>query len=186
MICCIVTMFAFRKVLPQALHEKILGVSPQLTTLDDRVEKAREFHCIWWLYSNTAFTGNTSRPQGGFKNRAATTEEDGTQVNAFTQKFKKLSKEEKNRCFKNKLCLYCGKPGHMARECRLKKSNQGNNQSSNQCPRTDTSVRATATAKETYEAIPEEHPAQISAIYQDTQLHCMIQHPASCPVNEDF
>ena len=95
MICCIVTMFAFRKVLPQAMHEKILGVSPQPTTLDDLVEKAREFDHIWRLYSNPAFTGSTSRPQGGFKNCATTTEEDGTQVNAFTQKFEKLSKEEK-------------------------------------------------------------------------------------------
>ena len=45
-------MFAFRKALPQALHQKILGVFPQPTTLDDLVEKAREFDCIWWLYSN--------------------------------------------------------------------------------------------------------------------------------------
>ena len=127
-------MFALRKVLPQALNQKILGVSPQPTTLNDLVEKAREFDRIWWLYSNPAFTGSTSRPQGGFKSRAATTEEDGTQVNAFTQKFEKLSKEEKNRHFKNKLCLYCGRPGHMARECHLKRSNQGNNQSNNQCP----------------------------------------------------
>ena len=89
-------MFAFRKALPQALHQKILGVSPQPTTLDDLVEKAREFDHIWRLYSNPAFTGSTSRPQGGFKNRAAITEEDSTQVNAFAQKFKTLSKEEKD------------------------------------------------------------------------------------------
>ena len=177
-------MFAFRKVLPQALHQKILGVPPQPTTLDDLVEKAREFDRIWRLYSNPAFTGSTSR-QGGFKSRAATTEDD-TQVNAFTQKFEKLSKEEKNRCFKNKLCLYCGKPGHMSRECCLKRSNQGNNQSSNQCPRTDTHVHATVAAEETYEETPEEHPAQISAMYQDTQPCFMIQCPASCLVNEDF
>ena len=124
-------MFAFRKALPQALHQKILGVSPQLTTLDDLVEKAREFDRIWRLYSNPAFTGSTSRPQGGFKNRATTTEEGSAQVNAFTQKFEKLSKEEKDRHFKNKLCLYCGKPGHMARECHLKRSSQVNNQSRN-------------------------------------------------------
>ena len=106
-------MFAFRKAIPQALHQKIIGISPQPMTLDDLVEKAREFDRVWRLYSNPAFTGSTSKPQGGFKNRAATTEEDGAQVNAFTQKFEKLSKEEKDRCFKNKLCLYCGKPGHM-------------------------------------------------------------------------
>ena len=107
-------MFTFRKVLPQALHQKILGVSHQPTMLDDLVKKAREFGHIWWLYSNPAFTGSTSKPQGGFKNHAMTTEEDGTQVNTFTQKFEKFSKEEKDQHFKNKLCLYCGKPGHMA------------------------------------------------------------------------
>ena len=85
-------MFTFREALPQALHQKILGVSPQSTMLDDLVMKAREFNHIWWLYSNPAFTGSTSKPQGGFKNHA-TTEEDGTQVNAVTQKFEKCSKE---------------------------------------------------------------------------------------------
>ena len=45
-------MFTFRKVLPQGLHQKILGVSPQPTMLDDLVKKAREFDRIWWLYSN--------------------------------------------------------------------------------------------------------------------------------------
>ena len=168
------------------MHQKRIGISPQPTTLDDLVEKAREFDRVWWLYSNPAFTGSTSKPQGGFKNRAATTEEDGAQVNAFAQKFEKLSKEEKDRCFKNKLCLYCGKPGHMARECCLKRSNQANNQSRNQRPRTDTRVRATVAAEEIYEETPEEHPAQISAMYQDTQPRFMIQRPASCPVNKDF
>ena len=45
-------MFAFREALPQALHQETLGVSPQPTTLDDLVEKAREFNHIWQLYSN--------------------------------------------------------------------------------------------------------------------------------------
>ncbi len=40
-------MFAFRKALPQALHQKIIGVSPQPMTLDDLAEKAREFNHIW-------------------------------------------------------------------------------------------------------------------------------------------
>ena len=179
-------MFSFRKALPQALHQKILGVSPQQTTLDALVEKAREFDHMWQLYSSPAFTGSPSRPQGGFRNHATTTEEDSTQVNAFTLKFKTLSKKEKDRHFKNKLCLYCGKPGHMAQECHLKRSSQVNNQSRSQHPRTDTRVCATAAAEEFYKETPAEHPAQISAMYQDTQPHFMIQCPASCPVKKDF
>ena len=50
----------------------------------------------------------------------------------------------------------------------------------------DTRVHATVAAEVTYEETAEEHPAQISAIYQDTQLCFMIQHPASCQVKEDF
>jgi hypothetical protein len=33
-------MFAFRKALPMALHQKIMGVSPQPTTLEGLAEKA--------------------------------------------------------------------------------------------------------------------------------------------------
>jgi Zinc knuckle len=31
--------------------------------------------------------------------------------------FKKLTQEEKKRRMENKLCLYCGKPGHIVKEC---------------------------------------------------------------------
>ena len=180
-------MFAFRKALPPALHQKILGVSPQPTTLDDLVDRAREFDRVWRLYNNPAFTGGSGSSQRGPRNRAMITEDDGTHVNAVTpQKFEKLSKEEKDRRFKNKLCLYCGKPGHMARDCRLKRTNPANSQSRNQRPRTDTRVRATAAAEDTYEDTPEEHPAQISALYQDPYPRFSIPRPASCPVNEDF
>ena len=45
-------MFAFRKALPLALHQKIMGVSPQPTTLDGLAEQAREFDCLWRMYTN--------------------------------------------------------------------------------------------------------------------------------------
>src|ERR1700733_12310129 len=41
-------------------------------------------------------------------------------VNALTDKLGKdgkLTSDERERCMKEKLCLYCGKPGHKASEC---------------------------------------------------------------------
>jgi predicted secreted hydrolase len=69
-------MFAFRKALPMALHQKIMGVSPQPTTLEVLAEKACEFDCLWCMYSNPAFTRNS-----GPRNCALTTEEDHVQAN---------------------------------------------------------------------------------------------------------
>jgi len=112
-------MFAFRKALPQALHQKIIGVSPQPTTLDGLAKKAREFDHIWRLYSNPSFTN--AHPQGP-RNRALTAEEEATQVNATSTSIRPqlggtLSKEEKDRHFKEKLCFYCGKPNHVVSKC---------------------------------------------------------------------
>ena len=39
----------------------------------------------------------------------------------FTQRHKTLSKQEKERRYKDKLCLYCGKPEHFAKDCRSKR-----------------------------------------------------------------
>src|SRR6266571_6911688 len=75
-------MFAFRKALPQALHQKIIGVSPQPTTLDGLAEKAREFDHIWRLYSNPSFTN--SHPRGPTNRALMAEEEEATQVNATT------------------------------------------------------------------------------------------------------
>src|SRR5882757_232272 len=183
-------MFAFRKAIPGALHQKIMGVSPQPTTLDGLVEKAREFDRIWHLYSNPAFTGG-GRKQHDTRSRAIVADSDDAQVNATTAtrpKMGKLSKEEKDRRYKEKLCFYCGKPNHTAKECRTKtlQTNQGGNKPGNQRPRTDFKARATTTQEESYEETPEEHPAQISAMYQNPRPQFMIPRPHSAPINEDF
>jgi hypothetical protein len=87
-------MFAFQKALPMALHQKIMGISPQPTTLEGLAEKAHEFDRLWRMYSNPAFTRN-SRP----RNRALTTEEDHIQANVATtsrpQMGGKISKERR-------------------------------------------------------------------------------------------
>jgi hypothetical protein len=184
-------MFAFRKALPMALHQKIMGVSPQPTTLEGLAEKAREFDRLWCMYSNPAFTRNS-----GPRNRALTTEEDHIHANvAMTscpQMGGKISKEEKDRHFKEKLCFYCGKPNHTAKECQVKKSQlsqgSGNKHPQGTRPRTDFRARATTTQEEQYKEgeIPEEHPAQVAAMYHVPHPGFTIPRPHSAPVPEDF
>jgi hypothetical protein len=179
-------MFAFQKALPMALHQKIMGVSPQPTTLEGLAEKARKFDRLWRMYSNPAFTRNS-----GPRNRALITEEDHIQANVATtsrpQMGGKILKEEKDRRFKEKLCFYCGKPNHTAKECRVKKSQlsqgSGNRRPQGTCPRTDFRARATTTQEEQYEEgeIPEEHPAQVVAMYHTPHLGFTIPHPHSAP-----
>jgi hypothetical protein len=182
-------MFAFRKALPQALHQKIMGISPQPATLDDLADKAREFDRVWRLYTNPAFV------QGGRHgpaNRAMTTEEDTTQVNATTTRPQiggKLSKEEKDRRFKEKLCFYCGKPGHSAKECRTKKYNQSQGTrrpGTSSRPRSDFKVQAMTTQEDPQEATIEDHPAQIAAVYQSLHPCFITPGPSSTSLNEDF
>ena len=121
-----------------------------------------------------------------------TTDDTGAQVNATTSQHPqlnmgKISKEEKDRRFKEKLCFYCGRPNHTAKECRIKKSQFQSNQSS--CPskpRQDFRACATVAQEESYEETPEEHPAQIAAIFYDSQSQFTESRPHSVPVNEDF
>ena len=48
-------MFAFRKNLNPALHQKLLGISPLPDTLAALITKAREFDQIYHLYNSDAF-----------------------------------------------------------------------------------------------------------------------------------
>jgi len=54
---------------------------------------------------------NVTRGRGQFRGRSCGT--------SFRQG--KLSPEERERCFREKLCMYCGKPGHVATNCNLGK-----------------------------------------------------------------
>jgi hypothetical protein len=118
-------MFAFRRNLNQALHNKLIALSPQPTTLANLVQKAREFDRVYQLYNSPAFT----QRQPGIRTRGSTTE-DAPQINYSgtpqtpSQQRGPLSKEERERHFKEKLCLYCGKPNHIAKNCRQKQNPQ--------------------------------------------------------------
>ena len=49
------------------------------------------------------------------------TQDYGDPMELATMQRKKLSNTERQNRMKNNLCLYCGKPGHKARECKAKK-----------------------------------------------------------------
>jgi hypothetical protein len=185
-------MYAFRRNLPHPLHQKLLGISPQPTTLDGLAEKAREFDRLYHLYGNPLFTGQRS---GRGANVRATTmgQEEGqaTSINLFTGydqtpgTMGKISKEEKDRRFKEKLCFYCGKQGHRAKDCRAKKAAQGGARPG---PRRDTKARGlTAQDPEKQEEEPSssyEDTTHVSRFYTNNRFD--IIRPKSAPVNEDF
>jgi hypothetical protein len=93
----------------------------------------------------------------------------------------KISEAEKQRRYKEKLCFYCGKPGHTAKECCIKQSSRGRSQGNrSSVPCQDVRTCAAATQEETYKDTPEDHPAQIAAL---SRL-AIGQNVA--PINEDF
>ena len=88
-----------------------------------------------------------------------------------------LSKEERERRIREKLCLYCRKPNHFAKECRQKKAaNQGKR------PNVTPKIQANET---TTEETPEETP-QISSICVTSPIpyELAMMRPKSVP--QDF
>jgi hypothetical protein len=177
-------MYTFRRMLPRALHEKIIALSPQPTTLADLVEKARDFDRSWRLFQGPAFQGQRGR---SLKARATTTQDD-TQINLFTGDEPTLnraprgplSKAEQEKRFKENHCFYCGKVGHRATNCFLKKG------------KTTKPYDPKARAVKTEDKKPEEDasPAydvqtQVSRFYSDINDYDILR-PKSAPVNEDF
>src|SRR5260221_13630628 len=119
-------MYAFRRNLNQGLHQKIVQISPQPTTLAGLVEKARELDQTWRIYNTPRST-----PSWGFRpqnTRIREIKEDATIEINVTQRGRgnfrsrgrgrgRLPPEERKRRFDNQLCLYCGNPGHVAAKC---------------------------------------------------------------------
>jgi hypothetical protein len=91
-------MYAFRRNILQALHQKLLGVSPALTTMTALVEKAREFDQLWKVYQKDRPQRTDNRPRRT-NARAANAGEEGssTQINYANLEAAtgRISKEEK-------------------------------------------------------------------------------------------
>ena len=190
-------MYAFRRAIPQALHQKILGITPAPNTLEELVDKARDFDRVWRLYNNPAFAGPRGPGRGANIRATESDENQIPQINLFTgsndqsQRRGPLSKAEKDRRFKEKLCFYCAKPNHTVKECREKQKNAQASGSSNRFPpRKDAKARALNTQEQQEHKEDDVSPAYedhvtVSRLYQDTNRFG-ISRPKSAPVNEDF
>jgi hypothetical protein len=178
-------MYAFRQALPQGLNDKLVGLATPPTTLTALVEHARLFDQQWQMWRRTG-SGPTSsqRPQGP-RIRANTT--DDTSINLAEtdvrgSRFKKLTKEDREKRMKNGECLYCGKQGHFARECRTRPAGRGRGQGPRYNP---TRTRLTDIGEEAPSELPESSDATVvSRIYQDPQYHFTVPEPTNAV--EDF
>ena len=122
-------MYAFRKCINSALQQKLVALSPQPATLADLVDKARDLDRSFCMFTPRSYS-SCGCGRGRFTPRIQelTGEENPTaEINVTRGRgrgsFKRgrLSPEERERCFKEKLCMYCGKPGHIALNCNLGK-----------------------------------------------------------------
>jgi hypothetical protein len=120
-------MYAFRKNLNPSLHQKIIQITPQPTTLAALIDKARDLDRNWCLYGGTQTSFHGS--QGPRHNPNARIQEIDTgeppnaEINATQTKGKfqcrgRLTPRERKHRMDNNLCLYCGKLGHKAMECK--------------------------------------------------------------------
>jgi len=131
-------MYAFRRCINPALQQKLVALSPQPATLPDLVNKAQDLDHSFHMFTPQSYTPSTGggRGRGRFtpRIRAIEEEEPTMEINATCRcgQFRghscgtsfhqgKLSPEEREHRFKEKLCMYCSKPGHIATNCNLGK-----------------------------------------------------------------
>jgi len=131
-------MYAFRRCINTALQQKLVALSPQPATLPDLVDKARDLDRSFRMFAPRSYTPSTGggRGRGHFtpQIQAIEEEEPTAEINATCGRGQfqgrsrgtsfrqgKLSPEERERRFREKLCMYCGKPGHVATNCNLGK-----------------------------------------------------------------
>ncbi|KAH9158613.1 hypothetical protein EDB89DRAFT_2085749 [Lactarius sanguifluus] len=106
-------------------------------------------------------------------------EDDNVKVNTSSfqseQPRGKLTKAERDRRFQEQLCLYCGNPGHILRECKLKTQSmraRGGHPSHNKDGVQGTFVEETLDQEDT----PENLPAQIGAFHFEDCKRLAINH----------
>ena len=90
-------------------------MSPQPNTMATLVQAARDLDKNWCMFAGPPRSG-PRRP--GIR---VLDDKPNTEINAFQgkpKKWGKLTPEERKHRMDNNLCLYCGKPGHKAQDCR--------------------------------------------------------------------
>ena len=129
-------IYAFRKCINSVLQQKPIALSPQLATLTDLVDKARDLDRSFHMFIPWSYSSSCGHGHGHFTSwiQELTGEETPTaEINATwgwettcghgcrSFKQERLSPEERKHHFKEKLCMYYGKPGHIALNCNLGK-----------------------------------------------------------------
>ncbi len=167
-------IYVFKRNLNNGIHQKLLGVSPTPTTLADLVSKACEFDRTYEIYQSQNPQGPHPPPA---KNHNLVI--DDTQINATVPQrpkpFRKLTAEEKDHCFKNKLCPYCGKPGHMACACQKK-------QEANTKPCNPVTTRTTTTQEEAPLDGEDDSSSHVASLYHDVYAGTLPMCPFSAPI----
>ena len=118
-------MYAFCRALNQALNQKLVNITPQPTTLDALVEKARDLDRNWRIYATplskqsdwTTHCNTNARVHKISEEEAPNVEINATQNRGKFQRKGRLTPVECKHRMDNNLCLYCGKPGHRAITC---------------------------------------------------------------------
>jgi len=131
-------MYAFRRCINLALQQKLVALSPQPATLPDLVNKARDLDHSFCMFAPRSYTPSTGGGQGRGRFtpriRAIEEEEPTAEINVTRRRSQfrgrsrgtlfhrgKLSPKERERRFREKLCMYCSKLGHVATNCNLGK-----------------------------------------------------------------
>jgi hypothetical protein len=115
----ITKIHAFKSVIPGALHDKLIAMTPQPTTLDGLVNAARELDQAMRLYQPAA------NPSHATSNHATSSHASHATPRHVSTSRPPLTEEERAYRAINHQCFYCGKPGHRATNCRFKQQAQG-------------------------------------------------------------
>ena len=100
----------------------------------------------------------------------------------------KVSRQEKDCRFKEKLCFYYSKPGHQVRDCQVKKSQLGLGRKPGQRRDTRTRLLTTEETEPQEEGGPTDYDnsnISLSRFYMDVN-HYDILRPKLVPIDSDF
>ena len=103
----------FLRGIPPALMKKIYGMDTVPTTIKTWYQQTLCFQHVWEK-TNEIVKGRPPPFQYGQQNNR----HKKCDPNAMDVDTVQLSKQEKDRCFKNNLCYKCKKPGHISKFCK--------------------------------------------------------------------
>jgi len=118
-------MFTFHNAINSAISNKIASQSPQPATLAELVEHARDLNQNWRMYTKPLGNQGT-QCQGccphicelSVENSNAEINTTQGQRRTPFKKHGRLTPEQHQYRFDNNLCMYCGKQGHKAIDCK--------------------------------------------------------------------